>query len=240
MAYTVLASWDFRGSDTASTKRNSRVGSYTLTEGGTPTWSTDGVDCSASSANKLSLTLPTELRVSPVWWVVSLRIMNATAPAELTNVVGFLSTGATGLYSGRLMLCRKPANTSLRWTLLVDGSGTLDSGVTLGTGVDHVIAARRGPTNNPALGIRVNNDAWDGTLNTSNQVNMASSDLLFGSPTADNCRARFHWFVMGSGNITDTEVQDIYDNPNNFIYPPSPTAPIAVISSGYHLHGTNR
>jgi hypothetical protein len=116
------------------------------------------------------------------------------------------------------MLARKPSNTSLR--VAVEGVGDgFDAGVTITTGSDHIVAARRTGTNNPAFGLRVNNDAWDTALITAAPVDYTStSRLMFGNPTSQNCDCRYHWFIMGDGAITDAEVQAIYDNPDTYIY----------------------
>jgi hypothetical protein len=226
MPFTVLASWDFRGADSAATKRNSRVGSYTLTESGTPTYSTAGVDCSASSANRLTLTLPAELQVSPAWFMANFQIMNATAPAEFTNIVGIQFSDAALLYDGSLMLTRKPADTSLRFRLASSVSGTLDSGVVLGTGSDHVVTARRSGVSSPAIGFRINSDAWDEALNTPSALDYgATSRLVIGSPTADNSRCRYAWVMMGSGGLSDAEDALIRANPDAYIYPASGPTP---------------
>jgi hypothetical protein len=229
MAFTVLASWDFRGADSAATKRGSRVGSYTLTESGTPTYSTAGVDCSASSGNRLTLTLPAELKVSPLWLMVNFQVMNATAPAEFTNIAGIqFSNTSADLYDGTLMLCRKPANTSVRSRLITDGSTTTDAGVTLGTGSDHVVTLRRSGVNNPAIGIRVNSDAWDGNLNTSNQLDFsATSRLIIGSPTTDNSRCRYAWIMLGSGALDDSEDVTIRASPDTYLYGLAPSGTAA-------------
>ena len=220
MPFTVLASWDFRGADSAATKRTSRVGSYTLAESGTPTYSTAGVDCSASSANRLTLTLPSELKVSPVWFMANFQIINATAPAEFTNIVGIQFNDAATLYDGSLMLARKPANTSLRFRLASSGSGTLDSGVVLGTGSDHVVTARRSGVSNPAIGFRINSDAWDEGVNAPNALDYgATSRLVIGSPTTDNSRCRYAWVMMGSGGLSDAEDALIRADPDAYIYP---------------------
>lgn len=219
MSFTVLAAWDFRGADTAATKRTSRVGSYTFTESGTPAYSTAGVDCSASSGNRLTLTLPDELKVSPLWFMVNLQIMNPTAPPEFTNIAGIQFSDVAALYDGTLMLTRKPADTSVRFRLLTSGSGTMDSGVILGTGSDHVITVRRSGVNNPAIGLRVNSDAWDGAANTGNQLAFgATSRLILGSPTTDNSRCRFAWFMMGSGALDDAEDAVIRANADTYLY----------------------
>lgn len=226
MPFTVLASWDFRGTDSAATKRNSRVGSYTLTESGTPTYSDAGVDCSASSANRLTLTLPAELQVSPVWFMANFQVMNATPPAEFTNIVGIQFSDAVALYDGSLMLTRKPADTSVRYRLVTSGSGTIDTGVILGTGSDHVVTLRRSGVSNPAIGARVNSDAWDQAVNSGNALAYgATSHLILGSPTTDNSRCRFAWFMMGSGGLDDAEDALIRANPDTYLYglPPATT-----------------
>ena len=220
MAYTVLATWDFRTA-TESTAINSRIGSYALTPttgGDAPSFTANGVDCSGGNSRRLTLTLPSELKVSPVWWVAGFRIINATTPPEFTNVVGLLKTDTSGLYEGAMMLARSPSNTSLR--VAVEGAGDgINAGVTITTGSDHIVAARRTGTNNPAFGLRVNNDAWDTGLITAAPVDYTStSRLMFGNPTSQNCDCRYHWFIMGSGGITDAEVQAIYDNPDAYIY----------------------
>ena len=71
MAYTTLAAWDFRGAGSASAKRDAVIGSYTLTESGSPDWGTDGVDLSGSTSDKLLLTLPSELKPGKPWMLVS-------------------------------------------------------------------------------------------------------------------------------------------------------------------------
>lgn len=226
MPFTVLASWDFRGTDSAATKRNSRVGSYTLTESGTPTYSDAGVDCSASSANRLTLTLPAELQVSPVWFMANFQVMNATPPSEFTNIVGIQFSDAVALYDGSLMLTRKPADTSVRYRLVTSGSGTIDTGVILGTGSDHVVTLRRSGVSNPAVGVRINSDAWDQAVNSGNALAYgATSRLILGSPTTDNSRCRFAWFMMGSGGLDDAEDALIRANPDTYLYglPPATT-----------------
>jgi hypothetical protein len=217
MAFTVLASWDFRGADSAATKRVARIGGYTLTEEGTPSWSADGVDCSGAGGRRLRLTLPPALKVSPSWFIAGFRIMNATAPVELTNIVGLRDGASTSLYDASMMLVRKPANTSTRVAFSPSGSDTFDAGVTLGV-ADHICAVRN-PGVSPSIGVRINNDAWDNfALASINILYTATTALMFGTPDSEDVRTRYHWFIMGSGAITDAEVQAMYDNPNAYIY----------------------
>lgn len=217
MAYTILATWDFRTA-TAATGRASRVGSYTLTEAGTPSWSVNGVDCSASAANRLTLTLPVELRVSPVWWIAGMRLIDGTAPSGYTTLVG-LTKSNLGEFERALLLWRNASGTNLG---VAHSSVTDDvsTGVTLATGADITIAARRTGVNNPAFSVKVNADAWDGGVNTPNAVDLtATSQLVFGSLGANSSFMRYHWLIMGSGAITDGEVDAMLANPNAFIYP---------------------
>lgn len=235
MAYTVLASWDFRGADSAATKRVARIGGYTLTEGGTITWTSDGADCSGAAANKLTLTMPAELKVSPVWWVCGMRLMSGTAPADYTTVCGLLQN-AGNEYEASMLAYRLP-NTSTNLRIGQSGSyGDVGGGSALSTGSDTILAARRTGTNNPAFGLRVNNDAWDTGIIDGNPVDYAATSQVFmGSIGAQNSLMRYHWFVMGSGAISDAEVQAIYDNPDAFIYP----APSGVSSAGTIAHLLN-
>lgn len=237
MPPTVLATWDFRTA-TASTGRASRIGSYTLTEAGTPTWSSSGVDCSASASNKLTLTLDTALKVSPVWWIAGMRLITGTTPADYTTILG-LTKSNTGEYERALMLWRNASTTQLGYAQS-GAFGDLGTGVTLSTGADITIAARRTGTNNPAFGVKVNSDAFDTGVIDGNPVDYTStSQLVFGSLGAQNSYMRYHWFIMGSGAITDGEVDAILANPDAYIYPASGGA-IARISSGYHVRNINR
>lgn len=216
MAYTVLATWDFRTA-TSATGRASRIGSYTLTEAGTPTWSSSGVDCSASASNTLTLTLDSALKVSPVWWVAGMRLITGTAPADYTALLG-LTKSNTGEYERALTLWRNASGTNLGYAQ--SGTfGDLGTGVTLSTGADITIAARRTGTNNPAFGVKVNSDAFDTGVVDVNPVDYTStSQLFFGSLGAQNSYMRYHWFIMGSGAITDGEVDAMLANPDAYIY----------------------
>lgn len=219
MAFTVLASWDFR-TDSSATGLASRRGNYTLTQEGTPTWSSTGVDCSGAGDRRLKMTLPAELKVSPVWFVAGFRIMNATAPSEHTNIVG-LRGNSTGIYDCSFSFIRQPSNSRVRVFFGAPDSGSDGvSTASVTTGSDLTLAVARTNTNNPALKYRIGSGAWVTGLITSAPIGYASdSVLMFGTPDSEDVRTQFHWFVMGSGPITDAEAEAIQASPNTYIYP---------------------
>jgi hypothetical protein len=147
-----------------------------------------------------------------------MRLITGTAPAGYTTIVG-LTKSNLGEFERALLLWRNASGTSLG---VAHSSVTDDvsTGVTLATGADITIAARRSGVSSPAFSVKVNSDAWDGSVNTPNPVDLtATSQLVFGSLGANNSFMRFHWLIMGSGAITDGEVDAMLANPNGYIYP---------------------
>ena len=215
MSYTVVASWDFRGSDSAATKRNSKVGAYTLTEGGTPTWSSAGVQVTGMT-DRLTLTLPSELKYTTDMWIIASIERTGTA-AAFENYFGYAQQDTSGNANWTLAFCEwntGAGETALRYALsqtVGDGLYTTSATPPLNTPTVITISRRDNVFEIFKDGSSVATKTDGGSLQYT-----ATSHLAVGSKLGDNAamNTRFHWIAIGTGQITASEVAAIEADPN--------------------------
>lgn len=215
MAYTTLAAWDFRGAGTAATKRVAVIGGYTLTEFGTPDWSAEGVDFSDDTADRLQLTLPAELKVGFPWIIGGFRVTGSN-PGDDAHLFSLMlnNTGALDMSLGVL---RAPNGQAFsRAAISGSSTGGTNHGVIPADSNCTLALYKTGlGVNNPGFRGRLNANAWNSFLVYNAGIDYsATSRLVFGSTNGQNARLRMHWFAMGSGDITEEELETIAADPS--------------------------
>ncbi len=232
MAYTTLAAWDFRGEGTSTEKRNSVVGSYTLTEVGTLGWSVDGVDFSGGTGRRLILDLPVELQPGKPWIICGFRIMSATNPADRAHFCGITFSATGGAYAASLAIGRSAGSLGIGVRTSVEASGAGWGFGTMSVGVDSTATTRKtDPGNIPGFRSKHGAEAWTSDLIFGGSVDYGSDPhLVLGNFDDYNSQARIHWFAMGSGEITDGELEAIQADPS--IVLGSPAGPSTAATLG--------
>lgn len=218
MPFTIVASWDFRGADSAATKRQSRRGSYTLTEQGTPTYSTSGVTCDANG-QALTLTLPAEMRYASAFWIMC-GLRRIGTPTNNVNNFGFIHNDASSAPFHVLNAFYESTN------------GRVDTNAS-GTLVASTADAAQYPTLNTDQVWTLNRKTDVSGLWLSNTV-VGSRSLTPGQwPTYDptahlalgcqlgvfrNPNTRYDWLLIGTDEIDATDIATIQAAPNTYIY----------------------
>lgn len=205
MAFTIVTSWDFRGAETSSTKRTSRIGSYTLSEVGTPTYDASGVTC--SDVNYLRLTLPTELKLTGDYWMMSnLRRLDSLSYNTIFGY-NYSDPNADPFNSGAYVYA---------------GAGL--GAATNATGTSRIAAQSYLVAQNVDVNTTVTfntsdikffqNSTEEASIATgSNPTYTSTSWLQIASPF------RFAWILIGTGVITTGEMSTIASDPDSYIYP---------------------
>jgi hypothetical protein len=220
MAYTIVNTYDFRGADSASTKRAPRIGTGTLTEIGSPSYSADGVTCSSTGAG-LIYTLPGGLQLArPFWIMCSMRRLGT--PDGSANVFGFIHNNSD---SGPF------ASAQCYWNGLSDLILGINEGGTFAGTVSSLNAAIN---TDYALTVRYGNSSAE-LLNGSSSI---ASDAVAADPTYDasamlaignytginrNSNMRAGWLIVGTGAISDAEITTIQASPSTYLYPATTT-----------------
>lgn len=240
MAYTTRAAWDFRGAGSAATKRNSVVGSYTLTEAGAPTWSTDGVSFAGSTSDHLTLTLPTELKIGFVWIIGGFRVTGSN-PGDDAHMFS-LMLNDSGALDMSLGVLRAPNGQSFSRVAVSGGStGGSNHGV-MTADTDYTLALFKTAlgVNNPGFSGQLSGQSWADFLVYNAGVDYTStSRLRFGSTNGNNAGLRMHWFAMGDGDITKSELEAISSDPSLVLGGTSGPSAAAILASqfpGFHFN----
>lgn len=231
MAYTTLAAWELRGSATLEEKLVSVVGDYTLTAVGSPTSSATGVSCAADGTHRLELALPAELKVGFAWIIGGFRVSGSN-PADDAHLFSLMlnNTGALDMSLGVL---RAPNGQAFS-RVAISGSST--GGTNHGaipTDADSVFSLYKTAlgVNNPGFRGRLNANAWAGFLVYNAGVDYTeTARLVFGSTNGQNARLDMHWFAMGSGDITEEELEAIAGDPSLVLGSGEPEEPTLAIS----------
>lgn len=239
MAFTVVATWDFRGADNEATKLAPRIGGFSsLTKQGTPTIDTNGVACAADGQG-LTLTLPAGLKyVETFWLMCALRRTGTTTAA--CNIFGFINNSTD--------LAPYHSLNHLGWSgdtgrIDTNASGSQISSTTDTTylptsSTNEVWTIRRDDTS--AKLYKASTEMVSATVTSGNWPTYgATAHLAVGCQlgVSRNVNTRFDWLIIGTGAITTGEMTTIQTTPNNYLYPASS---IAAISSGYHVRNINR
>lgn len=235
MAFTVSLTFDFRGTDSNATKRTARIGSMSLSDVGTPTYSSAGISCNGTGQGLIG-TLPSFTYSAPFWVMCALR---RTGSTDNANAFGMIFASTPTYPSHVLQLEYR------------DGTGAR---VATNDGID----ALRGTVasgNRPTLNT---DEAWTlKRLNTSATIHSASTlqdtysfaaswpsasgtaSLLIGTDdVAQNVNTRYDWLIIGTGDITTSEMATIQASPNTYLYPAS--APSTPAFGRYGVRGPVR
>lgn len=225
MAFTVVTSWDFRGSDSAAIKRTSRIGSYTLTNQGTPSYSTDGVTCNANGQG-LTLTLPAELKFTSDYWIMCGLRRIGVVDQNVSNF-GYIANDSDS--SPFMTLTHFYNADGVRASVRTNDGGTPTGGLedaaalpTLDT--DEVFVLRSLATSSAVF--KGNTEASAVTL-SARPTYTATSHLAIGCALgySRNPRTRYHWVLVGTGSITTAEMATIQADPNAYLYAAATTSP---------------
>lgn len=216
MPFTVVASWDFRGSDSAATKRASRIGAFTFTERGSLTYDTNGVTISGANVGLYVDTIPAGLRLSqPFWTMVAYRRLGAVGTNA--NVCGWLhnSTDADPYvslnvaYAGGAVLLVQANN-----------AGTFvsaNTGFSPVVNTDYAITVQKNSTNaevfNGSTSLGSVTAAGQPTYGTTAQFALGN-----GTGISPDVNQRVAWVLVGTGDITTGEMATIQADPNTYIY----------------------
>jgi hypothetical protein len=215
MPYVTRAAWEFRGAASAAAKRNSVVGSYTLTESGTPSYSTAGVNFSASTSDRLALTLPVELRIGFVWTIGGFRVTGSNPGGDAHAFSLMLNdTVALDISLGFL---RAPNGQSFSKAAFGGSSfgGTNHGVIPTATDVTFAIYKTALGVNNPGFRGRLSSSTWQSFFTYNAGIDYtATSRLVFGSTNSFNANLEMQWFAMGDGDITEAELDAISANPS--------------------------
>jgi len=236
MAFTVVTTWDFRGSDSDATKRVSRIGSYTLTENGTPTYSTDGVTFNATDAG-LTLTLPAELKYATPFWIMG-SIRRVGSNGAFRNVFGFVHNNTSAVpYDSMVFSLNQDQTTGGVSTN--DGTSNVANFTAGGhpaLNTDYVATIKRLQTSatlhldGGAAVATASPSGWPAYAST---AHLAIGDLI---GVSRNSAIRCAWLIIGTGDITTAEMATIQASPNTYIYPSAP----AVSRRPFTLKSTRR
>ncbi len=216
MAFTVLATWDFRGAESASVKRDSRIGSYTLTESGTPTWSSLGVLCSGAS-DRLTLTLPSELKLTGDIWIMG-GVTRKGSPTGFRNIFGYIQNENDNNAGQTFSLMHWSGDNALRYAL----SPTVGDGlysVPLTTVDDEVTISLVRSGNDFSVytdAASVASKTDSGTLQYETTSHLAIGPAI-GTTGASNYQ--YHWLIIGSGTHTTGEATTILSDLDGYLYP---------------------
>ena len=217
MAFTVITSWDFRGADSASVKRASRRGSYTLIQQGTPTYATTGVTCDTASAG-LNLVLPSELKFTGDFWLMC-RARRSASGAVSSTVFGYIPNDSDST----------PFLT-LAHVQMASGTNAKIAGSDNGTYVESAESTTAVPQSSfetytlKSLGtsIKLFSEAVERYSVTvaSRPAFYATSHFSLGAvinSTRDH-KLEYEWAIIGTGDITTGEMSTIAASPNTYIY----------------------
>ena len=220
MAYTIVATWDFRGADSAATKRASRIGSFTLSENGTPTYSTDGVTFDAAGEGLSIPSIPAGLKLTePFWCMISFRRLG-TAGADYSNYAGWAANNVVG---DPYVVHAINADTSGNVRYLINSAGVFTA-----SGSTPALA------NNTDVGYTfvkrtTTADLYSGASSiasissTSAVTYYATSEFGVGDMAGlgRNSNMRANWLIIGTGDITTGEMTTIQASPSTYLYPSS-------------------
>jgi len=212
MAYTIITTWDFRTA-TSATGRASRIGSYTLTEGGAPAWASTGVSLDATG-DRLTLTLPAELKYANNFWIMC-SLKRLGEPTDYGTYFGYNIDTSDG---GSILALREWAG----------DVGVHQPGITES-------AAQRPSTSFGVFTLK-KNDASPGRSTFADGVSVATtaletgtisglytgtSSLSFGGAvgTSTNANSEYAWAIIGTGDISEAEAVAIQASPNTYLYP---------------------
>lgn len=226
MAFEITAAWDFRGSDAPATKLVSKIGDITLAQNLDPVWSAEGVLCSLN-AHRLQVQIPAGLRYAePFWIMCSLRHVESR-PSPFCAWFGYSHNDAdANPFSG---LFPATATAGGDAYLSTNGDGTLYESSVGGSIVpaldtDAVVTVKRlqGAAHaylGSTLGATatVSNNTWPEYA--------ATAQLFLGANpgTARDANTLYRWLLIGTGDITPTEIAAIQADVNSFIYPTDDT-----------------
>jgi len=212
MAYKIIATWDFRGADSAAVKRTSRSGTHslTLTQDGTPVYNSTGITLDTSSAG-LSVTVPTDLRheTRPTWimWRGKrlgtseqyARIIGISIGPEPYHVLGMVSQEAAGDFA------------------IATNSGSVNYGYTNSTipttGVTNTFVLRR-----TRLSAGIYNAATFVNSRSASQYPVWGTTPSFGIGGGLNPNWEYEWVIWGSGSISTAQMTTLQADIDTYIY----------------------
>jgi hypothetical protein len=222
MAYTIIATWDFRGADSAATKRASRIGSFTLSENGTPTYNTDGVTFDAAGEGLSIPSVGAGLRpTEPFWCMISFRRLGV-AGADYSNYAGW---AANNVVAAPFVVHQINADNSGNVRYLINSAGTFTAAAATpalanNTDVAYTFVKRSTTA-----------DLYDGSTSIASITSVsavtyyATSEFGIGDMAGlgRNSNMRANWLIVGTGDITTGEMTTIQGAPNTYLYPSATT-----------------
>lgn len=234
MPYTVLASWDFRTTDSTTARTTRRLdggGSAVLTATGSPSYTANGVELATTGSDFLGVTLPSVMKPATDCGIM-FGFRRTAAVASTDRTIQFLFDGTNTSLSPFISPLRigYQSATDGRFgigtsTGVTDGSA---AGALPALNTDLIWFAERTSASNGRLLNSSNSALVSITTGGSWHTYSTNSELRFYAPH------RFAWLVMYSGTMNDAERTAVVGNPDSVIYGTGGNAPR---SAFYHLQG---
>lgn len=212
MAYKIIATWDFRGTDSAAVKRASRSGTHslTLTEAGTPVYNTTGVTLDTSGVG-LNVTVPSDLRheTRPTW--IMWRGKRLGVSEQYAKIAG-ISIGPDPYHV--LAVVSQDAAGDFAVATNQGAGGYLYANSTIPTtGVTGTYGLRRS-----RLTAGLYNAATLVTSRTVSQYPIWGTTASFGLGGGLNPNWEYEWLIWGSGSISTAQMTTLQADIDTYIY----------------------
>ena len=232
MAYTILATWDFRTTDSATartSRRNPSGGPYVLTASGSPSYTVNGVSIGSGADLRLNTT-PAELRPANECGIICGFRRNDVPVNNQDHWISYF-WDATASAAPFFSPFSYQYGSSTTATIAMANGGTY-RGASVSSGIatldaDIVYTLQRESISELRL--------YEGASTTVQSLSGATAwhpydttaTLVFGRPH------RFAWAIMYSGTLSQAERTAIIATPDDFIYP----APSGPAFRSYYITG---
>lgn len=230
MAFTVVASWDFRGAGSDATKKASRIGSFTLVSQGSPSFSTDGVSFTASGDGLTIAPSPTELRLTHPFWIM----VNFRRLGTVTNDAALVGLSHNNTDSDPYASLGINYGSSNAINLVGNNAGTFNAAMSsLTPVVDTDYSLTLVKKTSTAIAEGYDGASSIGSFAAAQPTYGASGEFYVGDYTgiSRNSNSRVAWVLVGSGEISTSEMTTIQATPDSYLYPAGGGSSIAAISS---------